>query len=138
MSFLKAMTSVALLAAAHAVPAQVVVVVANSSPLGVISREQVSSIYLGRSQKLPDGSRAVPVDNGSGALREEFADRYLHKSAAQVKSIWSRLIFSGSAAPVREVGDSMAVKSFVTRQPGAIGYIEASAVDASVKVVLSP
>ncbi|HUK01828.1 MAG TPA: hypothetical protein VLW26_06075, partial [Steroidobacteraceae bacterium] len=55
---------------------------------------------------------------------------------SQVKATWSRLIFTGKAQPPKEMADSAAVKKAVAADPKTIGYIEKSAVDGSVKVVL--
>ena len=46
-------------------------------------------------------------------------------------------MFSGKATPPKELGSSADVKKFVASNPDAIGYIEKSAVDSSVKVVFS-
>ena len=56
------------------------------------------------------------------------------KSSAQVKAAWSRLVFSGKATPPKELASSAEVKKFVAANPDAIGYVEKSAVDATVKV----
>jgi ABC-type phosphate transport system substrate-binding protein len=116
---------------------RIAVVVAADSTAGAVSREQVTAIFMGRSQQLPGAGRALPVDQSNDVLREQFNSKVLGKSSSQVKSIWSRLIFSGSASPPKEMNDSAAVKAYLASHPGAIGYIDASAVDSSVKVVLS-
>ena len=54
-----------------------------------------------------------------------------------MKATWARLTFSGKGVPPKELPNSADVKKFVAGNPNAIGYIEKSAVDASVKVVLS-
>jgi ABC-type phosphate transport system substrate-binding protein len=46
-------------------------------------------------------------------------------------------VFSGKATPPKELGSAAEVKKFVAANPDAIGYIEKSAVDGSVKVVLT-
>lgn len=117
---------------------QIAVVVSPSTNVSSITREQVTSIFLGRTQNLPGGAgRALPVDQTNEALREQFSNKVVGKTSAQMKAVWSRLIFSGAAAPPKEVSDSAAVKAYLASHPGAIGYIEAAAVDASVKVVLT-
>lgn len=128
--------SASALLAAGGVQAQVVVVMGNGGTVTQVTREQVTAIFLGRSQQFPGGQKALPVDNSNENVREKFSSQVLGKSPAQVKSIWSRLIFSGTAAPPKEVADSAAVKAFVNTHPGAIGYIDAAAIDSSVKVVL--
>jgi ABC-type phosphate transport system substrate-binding protein len=128
----------ALAGLAFAAQAQVVVVVNPKSAAGSMTADQVASIFLGKSNTLPSGAAAVAVDQPeSAAVREQFYTKVTGKSAAQVKAAWSRLVFSGKATPPKELGSSAEVKKFVAGNADAIGYIEKSAVDGSVKVVLS-
>ena len=117
---------------------QVAVVVNPKSPLATMTADQVSGIFLGKSNTLPSGGTAMPTDlPDSAATRELFYTKVTGKSTAQVKAAWSRLVFSGKATPPKELGSSADVKKFVAANPDAIGYIEKSAVDSSVKVVFS-
>lgn len=128
----------ALLGAGTAVQAQVAVVVGAKSSIGSMTADQVAAIFLGKSNVLPGGASAAAADlPESAATREHFYSKVTGKSAAQVKAAWSRLVFSGKATPPKELASAADVKSFVAGNPDAIGYIEKSAVDASVKVVLS-
>jgi ABC-type phosphate transport system substrate-binding protein len=121
-----------------AASAQVAVVVNTKSPLATMTADQVSGIFLGKSNTLPSGATAVPTDlPDSAATRELFYTKVTGKSTAQVKAAWSRLVFSGKATPPKELASSAEVKKFVASNPDAIGYIEKSAVDSSVKVVFS-
>ncbi len=118
--------------------AQVAVVVGAKSAVGTMTAEQVSGIFLGKSNSFPSGGTAVPSDQpDSAAVRELFYTKVTGKSTAQVKAAWSRLVFSGKATPPKELASSADVKKFVAANPDAIGYIEKSAVDSSVKVVFS-
>ena len=118
--------------------AQVAVVVNPKSALATMTADQVSSIFLGKSNTLPSGGTAAPTDlPESAATRDLFYTKVTGKSAAQVKAAWSRLVFSGKATPPKELASSAEVKKFVASNPDAIGYIEKSAVDGSVKVVFS-
>ena len=118
--------------------AQVAVVVNPKSPLAAMTADQVSAIFLGKTSTLPSGSTAMPTDlPDSAGTRELFYTKVTAKSAAQVKAAWSRLVFSGKATPPKELASSAEVKKFVAANPDAIGYIEKSAVDSSVKVIFS-
>lgn len=118
--------------------AQIAVVVNPKSPLATMTAEQVSGIFLGKSNTLPSGATAMPTDlPDSAPTHELFYTKVTGKSSAQVKAAWSRLVFSGKATPPKELGSSADVKKFVAANPDAIGYIEKSAVDSSVKVVFS-
>jgi len=121
-------------AAAHA---DVVVVVAAGSSVGQLTREQVADIFLGQAANFPGGGQAVPVDQ-DGAAHDEFCTKVAGKSAAQVKAYWAKQSFSGKGTPPKSVAGDEDVKKFLAANPNAIGYIEKSKVDASVKTVLAP
>ena len=118
--------------------AQVAVIVSAKSDIATMTADQVSSIFLGKSDKYPNGSTALPIDQpNSSPIRVSFYDKVTGKSEAQVKSAWSRLVFSGKGTPPKEIASTGEVKKLVSSNPSTIGYIEKSAVDASVKVVFS-
>lgn len=118
--------------------AQVAVIVNSKSATASMTADQVASIFLGKSTTLPSGATAAAVDQSeSAAVRELFYSKVTGKQAAQVKAAWSRIVFSGKGTPPKEMASSAEVKKFVAANPDAIGYIEKSAVDGSVKVVLS-
>lgn len=122
----------------HSAYAQVAVVVGAKSTVGTMTGDQVSAIYLGKTDKFPNGNTALPLDQSAGsAVRGTFYDKVTGKSEAQVKAAWSRLVFSGKATPPKEIGSTAEVKKLISANPDTIGYIEKSAVDSSVKVVFS-
>lgn len=125
----RSFAAAALFAAASAQAQVAVVMNPSAAPL---TQEQVANIFLGRSPEFK------PVDLPESApVRATFYKKATDRDVAQVKAVWSRLVFSGKAAPPKEVADAAAVKAAVKADPKAIGYIDKSAVDASVKVVLS-
>ncbi|MGH6646013.1 hypothetical protein [Aquabacterium sp.] len=118
-----------LLALTGAAQAADIVVIGNPSA-APLTKDQVADVFLGKSQS------SVPVDQlESAPIRAEFYKKATGRDQAQIKALWSRLVFSGKAQPPKEVADSGAVKKAVAADPKAIGYIEKSAVDGSVKVL---
>lgn len=110
-----------------------VVVVVNPANADAVSKDQIANVFLGKSTAF------APIDQADGsAVRGEFYKKVADKDAAQAKALWSKLVFTGKATPPKEVASSADVKKAVAANPKAIGYIEKSAVDASVKVVLTP
>jgi hypothetical protein len=53
----------------------------------------------------------------------------------QVKAIWSKLVFTGKANAPKELPTSGDVVKAVAADPNAIGCVEKSAADPSVKIV---
>lgn len=121
-----------LLAAAAPSFAEVVAVVGAKSPAATMTNDQVAQFFLGKSTSM------TPIDQPDGsAVRNEFYKKVADKEASQAKALWSKLVFTGKATMPKEVAGSAEVKKAVASDPKAIGYIEKSAVDATVKVVLS-
>ena len=137
MKLFKASCSALLISlAASAAFAETSVIVSASNPNAAMDQNTVSTIFLGKAKSFPDGSQALPVDQDEGsAVRDEFNKSILGKSDSQLKSYWSRLIFTGKGTPPKPSGDDAAVKNLVANSPNIIGYIDSSAVDSSVKVI---
>lgn len=112
--------------------AQVVVVV-NPGNAKSISADTVASIFLGKSNELS----GVDLPDGN-ATREAFYQKLTGKDSAQLKAYWAKLVFTGKAQPLKEFGSDAEVKKYVAGNANAIGYIDKGAVDASVKVLLTP
>ena len=125
-------TAVAAMALACCTPvsAQVAVVVHPKSAMAAMTSEQDANIVLG---KIPAATADLP--EGS-PVREQFYPEAAGKTPAQVKAIWARLTFSGKAVPPKALSNAAEVKTFVAADPEAIGYIQKSDADSSVKVVL--
>lgn len=116
--------------------AEIAVIVNSSNPNNNLDQATVGKIFLGKSKSFPDGSQAVPIDQDEGsAARDSFNSTVLGKSSSQLKSYWSRLIFTGKGTPPKQSGNDAAVKKLVADNPNIIGYVDSSAVDSSVKVV---
>lgn len=118
--------------------AQVAVIVNLKSPIAMMTPEQVASVFMGKSNTLPSGVTAAPADlPESTMIRDQFYSKAAGKTGPQVKATWARLSFSGKATQPKELSTAAEVKKFVTANPQAVGYIEKSAVDDTVKVVLT-
>ncbi len=119
--------------------AEVVVIMSSKGDTGSLTKAQVSQIFLAKAAALPGGGNATPIDQDEGAaIRNEFYTKVAGKDAAQMKAYWSQLMFTGKAQRPKKVGGDAAVVKAVAAAPGTIGYVDASAVDGSVKVVLKP
>ena len=117
--------------------AELVVVVSARNPLPALSSDQVAAIFLGQAGRFPDGAEVVALDQRVGSHeRNQFYAQVTGKSPALLKAHWSKMVFTGRGQPPREASDSAAVRRMVADNPAMIGYIERSALDASVRPVL--
>jgi ABC-type phosphate transport system substrate-binding protein len=107
-----------------------VVIVNRAAP--PLSKEQIADLYLGRTDDF------IPIDQVVGSeIYVEFYKKVTGRDSAQIKAIWSRLVFTDRGVAPKQLPNSAAVKKAVAANPKSVGYIEKSAVDSSIKVVLA-
>jgi ABC-type phosphate transport system substrate-binding protein len=123
-------TVLTLLGSAHAM-AEIVVIVNPANPASRMFSEQASQFFLGKSEMF------TPVDLADNAIRNEFYQKLAGKDSSQVKAIWSKLVFTGKGTAPVEYHSAAEVKKAIAANPKAIGYIDKSAVDSTVKVILT-
>ena len=117
--------------------AGVAVVVNPGNAMTEISVKDAQRLYLGKTSKFPGGGKAAVIDQSGGqAARAVFYDKVVGKTESQAKSYWSKQIFTGKGTPPEQIGGDAEVKAKVGANPQAIGYIDDSQVDGSVKSVL--
>jgi len=127
-----AMIAIAFASATPLSAAETVVIVSQRSPLTRMFPLQAAQFFLGQSALFTAIDQA---DNSP--IRAEFYLKAADMDAGQVKAIWAKLVFTGKARPPKQYASSAEVKRAVAADPKAIGYIEKSDVDDTVKVILT-
>ncbi|GGF64286.1 hypothetical protein [Alteromonas lipolytica] len=107
-----------------------VAVVVNSGFSGSLDKDAVAQIYLGKNKSL-----TPYMQKGSAA--GEFVDKVLSRNASQYKAYWAKLAFTGGGRPPKELGNDAEVISTVSGSADAIGFVDAAAVNDSVKVLFT-
>lgn len=116
--------------------ADVVAVVSAKSLITALDKRQVADLFLGKTNRFPNGVQAVAIDQAEGsAVRDEFYDKVLGRTSAQMKAYWSKIIFTGRGQPPPSVSGDIEMKKRISENPAAIGYIDRSLVDNSVRIV---
>lgn len=113
----------------QAAQADTVVIVSAKSTATTMTPEEISDIYLGKATTMK------PMDSGEAPVRAQFYSKVAGKDDAQVKAIWARLVFTGKATPPKVLANSADVVKAVAADPNAIGYVDKSATDSTVKTV---
>jgi ABC-type phosphate transport system substrate-binding protein len=118
-----------------AAEADVVAVVSAKNPACMLSRQQVTDLFLGKTARFPGGKIATPIDLPQGSMeRREFYSRFADRSEAQIRAYWASMIFTGRGRPPQEVSDDAEMKDLLANDPHAIGYIERDMVDDRVRL----
>lgn len=107
-----------------------VAVVVNPGYAGNVDKGQVAQIFLGKDKSLTPYMQ-------KGSVADEFIDKVLSRNASQYKAYWAKLAFTGGGRPPKELGNDNEVLSTVSGSAEAIGFIDAGAVNDSVKVLFT-
>ncbi len=114
----------------------VVAIVSAKSPVTSLTQAQVADIFLGRTSRFPDGTQAMPIDHPEDSpARDRFYSQVTGKSPAQVKAYWSKIVFTGRGRPPVQAVNGAEAKKMIAQNPAAIGYIDSTLVDESVRVL---
>jgi ABC-type phosphate transport system substrate-binding protein len=116
---------------------ELVVIVSAKSAVTALQKQQVAAIFLAEAARFPGGADVAAVDQRlDSPVRNEFYSKVAGHSPEQMKAHWSKMIFTGRGQPPREAAGNVAVRRMVAANPALIGYIERSALNASVRAVL--
>ncbi|PIE43985.1 MAG: hypothetical protein CSA50_02885 [Gammaproteobacteria bacterium] len=116
--------------------AGVVVIVNQENKVDSFNHRQIIDIYMGRNLYFPNGSRVIRLDQPPDSIiRSKFYQALLGKTVAQVNAYWARLLFTGRGRPPHTLESTRQVLEAVRDNINAIGYIDESSLDDSVKVV---
>lgn len=105
---------------------------ANSS--SGLSKSEIKRVLKGKTKKL-GGQKVVLINNGDASVADPFLDGTVGMSGAEFKKFWLDQQIKGKGTAPMIQKTSAAVKLMVSQIPGAVGFVDESVVDASVKVV---
>lgn len=104
------------------------ILVHPENPVGALTKEFVTDVFLKRTTRWADGETVHPVDQRpSSSVRQAFSNSVLRRSVSAVKRYWQQRIFSGRDLPPPELDGDEAVVAYVLKHRGAIGYVSGNA-----------
>jgi ABC-type phosphate transport system substrate-binding protein len=90
-----------------------------------LTRDDLREIFFGRRTRWPDGSPLrVFVLPDHDPLHIRFSKEVLGVYPYQLRSVWDRMVYSGTGVPPTMVESLEKMKTIIKETPDAIGYIE--------------
>jgi len=112
-------------------------VVVHPSRAAQLDRGALQLIYMKKRRFWDDGSSIIVVNReADSAERLRFTHDVFGSLASYLPRYWNDEYFHGVLPPITLTSD-LAVKRYLAARPNAIGYIDESSVDDSVRVVLT-
>jgi len=117
--------------------ADITIISNKSVNVDSITPKQAKKLWLGRLKKL-GGARVTVVDQTtSNKTFDDFYNKVIHKKPRQLKAYWAKIMFTGKGFPPKQLANDTAIIEWVSRTPGALGYVDSSAVNDTVKSLLT-
>lgn len=113
------------------------IVVNRANPVDNLSFSELRKVFLGRRSHWPNGRRiAVAMLDYGQPERETVLERIYQMDENGYRNYFLRGMFRGEVfVSPKTLASPTVVRKFVFNAPGAIGYLRASDVDESVKVL---
>lgn len=116
---------------------EVAIVVNKDNPINELSLKDLTAIFELRQQFWKEGGKISVIIQESGrAERAVMLSQVYKRTDEELKKFWLGRMFKAdiSALPTT-LSSNESVKRFVQKAPGAIGFMDADAVDGTVKVL---
>ena len=114
----------------------VVIIVNRENPVKTVKKSVLARYFLKKTTRWDSGTRVVPIDlTVSNPVRQEFSEGGLQKSPHEVEEYWIAESLTGGKLAPEIVSDPALVKKRVAADAGALGYVDKTQVDETVKVV---
>lgn len=96
----------------------------------------VQRIFMGKAIEV-DGVRVSPA-NGAATMpsRQRFLAQYLQTNEDQYVAYWTVRRYVGKGTPPHEVRQTAEMIDYVSKTPGAVGYLDESELPPGMNVVL--
>lgn len=131
-----AIFALGLFALAHSAQADTLIVTARAGAIGTLDRQEAERLYLGRTAVLADGTPVALADLPPGNVRDNFYQALTGKNPLQIRTYWSRIVFTGRALPPKEAASAAQLRSWLVANPNMIGYLTDADVDDSLRVLV--
>ncbi|HZR46754.1 MAG TPA: hypothetical protein VFA47_08630 [Candidatus Manganitrophaceae bacterium] len=124
-------------AAPRAVAGEVAVIVNRENPVDELAYDQLVKIFKQEKQHWSDGRPIYLIMQEAGSPEKELVLKRVFKmDQEELKKFWLARIFRGEISSFpKTLGSNAAVRRFVGQVAVAIGFIDPSAADQSVKVL---
>lgn len=115
--------------------AGVIVVAHPAVSVAEVSGADLKSLFLGKTTSWSDGSPARTAMLTDGPALDEFLKRYIKKAPSHFGLYWKKAVYTGTGTPPAEYRTEAELIDYVTRTPGAIGFVSTDADVDGVRVI---
>lgn len=116
--------------------AEDVLIIANgSATVSSLAQDDIRQIFLGQKTTWDDGTKIIFVVQDTTGAEDAFLRTFLQKTASQYDRYWKEQVFTGQGKAPYSFSSNRELVEFVSRTPGAIGYVSAATDTGNTKVI---
>jgi ABC-type phosphate transport system substrate-binding protein len=98
----------------------------------------LKAVFLGKKVSWEGAGRVVLAVLKSGPVADEFLQKAVEMNASAFGNHWRRLAMTGGGTAPKAFEKEEDLRKFVAETPGAIGFVDSAAADASVATLPLP
>lgn len=110
------------------------VVVSNNPELGELSKAEIQRLFLAKTDRVQN-MRIKVVELQTNLDKDRFYKEISGKSKSQLRSYWTRLIFTGKAKPPKQLEDMQELLKEMEDSPNIITYLSKDKVTDGMKIL---
>jgi ABC-type phosphate transport system substrate-binding protein len=100
-----------------------------------VDNTTVRRIYLGKKTRWDNRTKIIPVILKDESLHKVFVKEILNRSVSNFENYWKQAVFTGRGIPPRAFDSELDLLQYVSRTPGALGYVSRRTAYPGVKVL---
>ena len=115
--------------------ADVLIVTNKDVPESNITQQDIKDIFLGKKTKWSNSEKIHFVLVKDPAVHDGFVKNYLQKSPSQFQNYWKNMVFTGEGKTPTTFESTQELIEYVSKTPGAVGYIDSTSTAVNVKTL---
>lgn len=100
-----------------------------------LPQKALRNIFLGKTTQWGDHSKINMVVLKDAGRHQAFLKAYVHRTPSQWRRHWKKMVFTGKGIKPRQFDDTGAYLAYIADTPGAVGYIDKSLANETVKIL---
>lgn len=112
-----------------------VIIVNRDVSSSSLSSDDVRQIFLGNKTSWENGEKIVFVVQEKTETADAFLKTFVKKSASQYDNFWKKQVFTGKGKAPQSFSSETELAEFISKTPGAIGYVSSGASTGKVKTI---
>ncbi|MBU0996080.1 MAG: substrate-binding domain-containing protein [Proteobacteria bacterium] len=111
----------------HASAGEIMIIANPSVPAESLDPDAIRNLFLGKTAKWENNDMVTIVVSEQSDVHKGFLEKYIKRTENQFSNVWRQNLFTGKGKQPVKVNSVEELVDYVSKTPGAIGYISSDA-----------